>query len=653
MQKFVSLPFQYLAYLAFRFAEWFIGCFSLRSCMRFGSAVGKAAFCLAIPYRKLVRRNLEIAYGQRRTPAELDALTQRHFLRLGANFMASIRTSLMNNAEVEKIVSYKGAGGFQRGIDAGNGVVGALTHTANWELYARICPLGEEVPFGTIYQALKNPFINRHIERRRGDLGTRLFERNGGFRAPTEFIRSGGALGVLIDQYPGVRGVFAPLFGRLTPSTTLPALLCLRTGAPLMFVGMQPEEGGEKWKITFHDPIYPPADPAEKESWTLEVTAEMNRKLTETLEENPEEWFWVHDRFKSSGRNVFPQARKTPVALPAGFALNEVTPHYFLLRSPNPLGDACMSIPAVRVVKSSRPDAHVTILCRSNLEELWKQQPEVDDVIAIPGKQKPSRVGELIRERRPYYDTAILFPNSTSSAWETKAGGVEMTYGYAGHHRRRLLRWVIPEPPAEPPAHHLNRYLHMVEQLGGDISDLDSLLAIPDPPSPVRADQKVWRIGLCPGAEFGEAKRWPLERFAEAADLLRAGYPNSQIDVSLLGSPAEARLGEELAELISGPSDNWIGKTSVAELIDRLRECAVVVSNDTGTMHLAAVLGIPTVAIFGSTEPDLTSPMGHRHRVVREKAECSPCFRRTCPIDFHCMTKIETGRVVDEIKSLI
>ncbi len=661
VKKIAVLPFQLFAYLAFRLTELVLGLFPLGMCMRFGAFLGGLFFAVSKKYRDLVRVNLSIAYSDFKSAEEIEVLVKKHFFTLGANLLGSARTSLMNQEEVGKIVSYEGVEGFQKAIDSGHGLIGALSHTANWELYARINPLRELTPFGTMYQAIRNPFINRHVERRRGSLGTRLFERREGFRGPSDFVRSGGALGILFDQNPGMRGVWAPLFGRLVASTTIPAVMSLRTGAPVMFVAMRPN-GKEKWIITFHDPVYPPEDKELRECWTHNLTVALNQKLADSIKDHPEEWFWVHNRFKSSGPDVFPFRRKIEIALSTGAADSEasaelvksqVKPHYFLVRSPNPLGDACMSIPAVRAIKNGRPDAHVTILCRANLEPLWRQQSEVDDIIAIPGKATLAVVGGLIRKRRPYYDVAILFPNSTSSALEARAGGVAIRFGYEGHHRKRLLRWVVPEPPCDPPTHHLERYLNIVKELGADVSDRVALLKLPSAPMAIQPGQTEWRICLCPGAEFGEAKRWPLDRYAGAINKLRTDHPGITIHASVVGSPAEAKLGEDLAAMIAEPFENLAGKTTVDQLVEHLKTCHIVVSNDTGTMHLAAALGIPTVAIFGSTEPVLTSPIGTIHRVIREKVPCSPCFKRECPIDFPCMTGISVDRVASEIELLM
>lgn len=618
--------------------------------MRIGASLGSCFPTISPYYRNLVRRNLKVAYGRSYSPDEIEQLTQLHFRALGRNLAASLRTSLMDGKQVRERISYEGLEGLDAAVASGRGVIAALTHTCNWELYSRITPLDHTVPLGTIYQQIRNPFINRHIEKRRSALGTTLFERASGFAEPSKFLRNQGILGVLMDQYPGRHGIPVPLFDRLATSTTLPALLSLRTGAPIVFVSMAPD-GEARWKITFHEPVFPPANRENRDSWTQEVTAELNRKLAFSIESHPEDWFWVHNRFKSSGNDVFPRRLKSTYLDPV--TTKKLTPHYFLIRSPNPLGDACMSIPAVRAIKRGRPDAHVTILCRSNLEPLWREQPEVDDVIALPGRVKPSHAGNLIKERRPYFDTGILFPNSTRSAIEMKLGGVPMIYGYEGHHRKRMLRWTIPEPPAEPPTHHLERYLFIVNKLGADIVDRESLLALPRPPTPIDPTQSRFKIALCPGAEFGEAKRWPTERFIRTVELLRKEKNDSEIEIIIVGSPAEQELGESIAEAIDHPRENLAGKTTIGELIEHLQTCHIVVSNDTGTMHLAAALGIPTVAIFGSTSPELTSPIGSIHRVIREKVECSPCFKRTCPIDFRCMERISAERVVREILAVM
>lgn len=153
------------------------------------------------------------------------------------------------------------------------------------------------------------------------------------------------------------------------------------------------------------------------------------------------------------------------------------------------------------------------------------------------------------------------------------------------------------------------------------------------------------RIGLCPGAEYGPAKRWPLERFRKVMDRLLP-YPIVWV---LIGTAAEATLATPLVDGFPGLVENRIGKTSLAELIRIIKGLDLLLTNDTGSMHLAALFDIPTVALFGSTDPALTGPQGNIHRILHHPVECSPCFLRTCPIDFRCMTRITPEEVVNAI----
>ena len=325
----------------------------------------------------------------------------------------------------------------------------------------------------------------------------------------------------------------------------------------------------------------------------------------------------------------------------------------YLVRSPNPLGDACMSLPAVRALKQSRPDMHLTVCCRENLAPMWAARAEVDEVILFPKSLSPRQVGRLIRERGPF-DAGLLLPNSFRSALELRFGGVKHLTGYARSLRGLLLERAVKEPvPSVEKRHHVHRYLHLVGAMGIPIEPVDDLLAIPQALTPISKSAGEIHLGICPGAEYGNAKRYPIERFAKAVEMLRVRRPGVIFRVSIFGSSAERGIGDELAALLAEPRENRAGKTSIGGLVEELQFCHLVATNDTGTMHLAAALGVPTVAIFGSTEPDFTAPIGKVHRVIRHKVDCSPCFLRECPIDYRCMLRIEPDEVVREMEALL
>lgn len=324
-----------------------------------------------------------------------------------------------------------------------------------------------------------------------------------------------------------------------------------------------------------------------------------------------------------------------------------------IVRSPNPLGDACMSLPAVRALKQRRRDTEITICCRDNLAAMWSARDEVDSVIAFKRGLMPHEVGRIIRERGNF-DEGLLLPNSFRSAFELRLGGVGKLTGYRHNGRGLILKQAIKEPEAiASKQHHVHRYLSLAEAMGADISDLDDLLAIPAAPTPLQQNLSEIHVGVCPGAEYGNAKRYPIDRYASALQSLRRNHSEAVFKISVFGSPAEQGIGEELSSLLDEPRENRAGKTSVADLVRELETCHFLVTNDTGTMHLAAALGVPTVAVFGSTEPAFTAPIGAVHRVIRHQVDCSPCFLRECPVDYRCMLRVESETVLNEMETLL
>jgi heptosyltransferase-2 len=236
-------------------------------------------------------------------------------------------------------------------------------------------------------------------------------------------------------------------------------------------------------------------------------------------------------------------------------------------------------------------------------------------------------------------------------SWLTR---IPRRVGYRGHWRRWLLNQIVPVPRKPgPPEHHSLRFLRIARECGADAFGSDRSRAgvgYSTPNVQIAINRQPIKIGLCPGAEYGPAKRWLPERFAEAAEKISA---QSSVQWILLGTPREATVGDQIAAALGDHCVNRIGQTTLDQLIDELRECRLLLTNDTGTMHLAALLGVPIVAIFGSTEPRLTGPLGNGHMVLRHHVECSPCFLRECPIDFRCMKAVSVQEVANAVLSIL
>lgn len=608
-----------------------LGRLPLPLAFRLGGLLGLAAWALLPGYRRLVRRNITIAFGDGMGEQEIGALARRHFRTLGANLLSVPRLARLPEEAVQKRVELIGLPGLRAALDRGKGVVMAINHIGNWELYAQLIGKVRDVPVGAIFQSQRNKYLNRLIGQTRQRLGLHTFDRRRGYLDAVDLVEKGGILAILVDQHAGDGALWTPLFRRYASTSTLAAIIAQRTGAPLVSVAIH-TTGTARWRCTIEPPLETGGRTVE------ELTRELNRTLEREIAPSPADWFWVHDRWKTPGPFLLGNARRgffpaDPREVPA------LQPFRLLVRSSNWLGDAVMSIPAVEACKSGRPDLHLAVLAPEKLAALWRRVPAVDEVIAIQPGESPRA---LARRVRTPFDAAILFPNSLRSALEARALGIRNVSGYPGHHRRWLLKRVPGFAP-ESGGHHADRFLKLAVFCGAPADGRRADFAR----AKKNASARVPRIGVCPGAEYGPAKRWPPGNFASAMREFQAKQP---VEWVLFGVAADAAAGAAITRECPFAVTDLIGKTTLDGLMDELAACDALLTNDTGTMHLAAFLGVPTVAIFGSTEPDLTAPLGDFHQILRHKVECSPCFLRECPIDFRCMTRIEPAEAASALE---
>jgi lipopolysaccharide heptosyltransferase II len=628
----------FVVYLFYRAGLALIGALPLPFLFAFGQFLGFGAFIFSGKYRRLATRNLEIAFANEKSPDELRQLVRRHFRRLGANLLCSAKLTQMSPEQILKHVEVENIESMAREFRTGVPVVLILSHLGTWEVFAQLMP--KFVGFvrnSSVYQGLGNRFIDEHVRRTRSQTGLELFDRHDGFEPVIELLRSGGGVGVLSDQHAGDHGVWTPFFGRLASTSPLPALLAKRTRAALIAAGVY-TTGRARWRMVFTERF------DETGASIAVLTSKINQVIEQQIRRAPEDWFWVHNRWKTPEPNFLLAHYKRGIYLPPGVSARDLKPFRILMRSSNWLGDAVMSVPAVRAIKDGRPDIHVIIAAPEKIAPMWKLIPEVEAIISLPEGSLLSVV-RLLRQQVPF-DVAILFPNSLRVALESWLSGIPRRVGYRGHWRSWFVNQIVREPKKPgPPEHHSLRFLRIARECGAETSNIE----FPKLNQTSNLKPQTF-IGLCPGAEYGPAKRWFPERFTEAAAKITA---QSSAQWILLGTKKDAATGEQIAAAIGDHCVNRIGQTTLDELIDELQRCRLLLTNDTGTMHLAALLGVPVVAIFGSTEPRLTGPLGNGHIVLRHHVECSPCFLRACPIDFRCMKAISADEVAAVVLSML
>jgi heptosyltransferase-2 len=351
-------------------------------------------------------------------------------------------------------------------------------------------------------------------------------------------------------------------------------------------------------------------------------------------------------------------------------------PSRILVRGVNWLGDAVISGAALAQLKRAQANSTITLFCPEKLASLWQHHPAVQQVVGFPADTTPLMAGKLLRQQD--FDLGLLFPNSFRSALEIWLAGVRKRIGYGGGGRGFLLTERVARPAQRTMRkksdgeikaliasgrsrqeeysvndHHIFHYLNLISALTCEAKAEAPQLFVSQ--EEVQSFARKWKLdrtvplfGMNPGAEYGPAKRWPLERFAETAILVNKQRAGQWL---VFGGANDKPLGEELCARLRSAKigcTDLTGATTLRELMAGLKLCTALLTNDTGPMHVAAALGTGVVVPFGSTSPELTGPglpgVGS-HELIKGAAPCAPCFRRECPVDFRCMRSIEAEEV--------
>jgi heptosyltransferase-2 len=332
-------------------------------------------------------------------------------------------------------------------------------------------------------------------------------------------------------------------------------------------------------------------------------------------------------------------------------------PEKILIRSPNWVGDAVLAIPAMKAIRERFPRAEITVLVRPWVAGLFTSATFIDNVWR---EEKPTSFGDwkrIVRDvRNRQFDLAVLLPNSFESALMMFLGRIPQRVGYATEGRRWMLTSSIA--PGKDAKHQVQYYLDLVKVVSATVQN-PSIQIEATSEERQNARKLLNAEGITnetaflvvnPGAAYGAAKRWPEDRFAAAADVLSEKLG---LAVALIGSATEASIATQIRDRMKMPAAVLSGKTSLETLIGVLAESSLLVTNDSGPMHIAAALGVPTVAVFGSTDDRVTGPWGPRTRVVKHAVECSPCLLRECPIDHRCMSRVSVDDVCTAARELL
>ncbi len=329
------------------------------------------------------------------------------------------------------------------------------------------------------------------------------------------------------------------------------------------------------------------------------------------------------------------------------FARDPEVVRRILVRAPNWVGDAVMSLPVLAGLKRLFPLAEITVLAAPRVAPLFAAQPGVTEIIRYPSDQGKWQV---LWELRGRFDVGLALPNSMESALGLWLMGVPTRVGYNTDARRLFLKEAVSGHQALAGLHTVFYLLGLLKALGGVATFTPPALYVEPEEEAVGAHllaeadlpgQGPW-VGLSPGAAYGPAKRWPAARFAALGRELQREFGARLV---LLGGSEERPVADEVKEQLQTPVADLVGRTSLRQALGVLSQLKLLVTNDSGLMHAAAALSVPLVALFGSTDPGATGPFTSRATVIRHPLPCSPCFKRTCEEGYACLTAISVDEV--------
>lgn len=336
-------------------------------------------------------------------------------------------------------------------------------------------------------------------------------------------------------------------------------------------------------------------------------------------------------------------------------------PKNIIVRMPNWVGDMVMATPVLTDLRKAFPDAKITAMCKIPLSDLLEEDPDIDEIFCFSKTSTFSRHSDkkniIEKLQSGKYDLGVLLTNSLSSAWWFWQGKVENRLGFDSKGRKFLLTHAVPFPEKVESQHLVTTYKMLLAPLGLPISDSAPRIYLKD--KEIQQAKNLLRqhgvtenhqiVGINPGATYGSAKCWLPERFR---DITRRLLEDKDVFVVYFGDQATASLVKEICQGLSPRVVNLAGLTSLRELASLVRLCDVFLTNDSGPMHIAAAIGTAVVALFGSTSQIITGPY-RTGKVIQKSVECSPCYQRTCPIDFRCMKKIEADEVYNELTKVL
>lgn len=458
--QFLFRVYHLTTYAVLRLCEFLLRALPLDAAFILGEQGGKLCYYVLRKRRKLGLRNLRLAFGSEMSDEQLEELNREHFRLLGANLFSGLKASTMSHEKLWRRVTANVPDN-----RAKSGWVALICHMGNWELFSH---LGENFPqyrFGAVYQPLTNPLADRHIRETRARSGITLFDRRTEMLRCLRFLKDGGAVGVLVDQGAGYAGLWTPLFGRLTSSSTLAATLAIRTGLPVLPISIS-TTGRARWEMHFLEAFHPQHDDAEL------LTSEINRLLEQQIRRSPADWLWAHNRWKPLKPHFLFARDQRRVFLPPDCDPATLDPFRMLLVMPPAAEDPAAPSQAVRAIRKGRPDTWLSVLAPAATASIWRENGDVSHVVEYTDADSPFALAKRISAAADF-DAAVFFTPAWKLALAVWLAGIPVRVG-----RRSAPLSLLYTQRTTESAHALppvRDYLRMARSIGASIHDPDLL----------------------------------------------------------------------------------------------------------------------------------------------------------------------------------
>ncbi len=586
-----------------------------------GTAIGYLAWAILPSRRHIVARNLRIVENPELKGKELSSMVRRNIVRTCVNMACTFKTGLLNDKELKHSASLSGCEVFLPDAEKGDCIICCIPHAGNWEMLARLRPIFQKVKrFGSLYRRLDNPVLEKAVYDIRTRNGCAMFNIKNGLKDIFRLAREGGLLGVLCDQFTQ-QGIYIPYFGKVTGTTTLPALIYKRRKENVhLYAVASRTQGLGQWEVDFSHKVQIPAT---EESSIEDITMRVNQGLEKVQRLGILDGFWMHHRWKPTMRFAPYNDEKQNEIIRKYARL----PFRIIICVPEEFEEALITIPMLRCLKNCRPDMELSIVSPLEQKAFWLTQTYIDNVVTTDEQESPADQLEApeLYKKGPYDYLFMLSSNKRVFKNLQRFMPMFIT-GFAANPLSKAFKNRVSMAVGEEPQHKVKHYERMIWW---------HVVARPgEYPDPATGNEKATGNFIAPFSTLGDADSWETGKWKELVSAL-GGNPR------LLVLEQDREKAEKLAEELE-IEITLVRPENVATVLGS--QCTLY-AVDGLLPQLAALVGSHCHVIMASRLAAVYAPLGTGHHVVSNHTPCHPCYAARCDQQPTC----SAGITVEEL----